>query len=151
MIGSTFWEEPLLATYYGEKHGGWLHILGKINMICSSFCKKKHDCNTFWKKTWLRHILEKNDRQNIRGKTWLQRILEKTLLQFILCKLVEDQHWHLAQKAPIRRIAYPLKYKCCIHREGRMVFNNHSKMYFWKIDINTIIRNIGKQLCIIFK
>ena len=92
------------------------------------------------KKTWLQHILK---------KTWLRHILEKmidrafgkkhdynvfwgkTRLQYILCKLVEDQHWHLAQKVPIRRIVYPLKYKCCIQKEGRMVYNNHSKMIFF--------------------
>jgi hypothetical protein len=31
------------------KKYGWQHILGKINMIGSSFCEKKHDCNTYWK------------------------------------------------------------------------------------------------------
>jgi hypothetical protein len=74
------------------------HILEK--MIDRAF-GKKHDYNVFWGK--------------IRS-------------QYILCKLVEDQHWHLAQKVSIRRIVYPLKYKCCIHKEGRMVYNNHSKM-----------------------
>ena len=83
-----------------------------------------------WKKTWLRHILEKMIDRKFEKKHDYNVFWEKTWLQYILCKLVEDQYWHLAQKAPIRRIAYPLKYKCCIHREGRMFFNNHSKMYF---------------------
>jgi hypothetical protein len=41
IIGSTFRGKKGLAAHSGKKYG-WQHILGKINMIGSSFCEKKN-------------------------------------------------------------------------------------------------------------
>jgi hypothetical protein len=43
----------------GKKHG-WQHILGKINMISSTFWEKNLIDSTFWEKHDWQHILGKN-------------------------------------------------------------------------------------------
>lgn len=77
---AAYTERNILEKWLAIHSKDWLHIL-KQTWFDNTFCKKKHDCNAFWKKKWLQLILEntwlnkhfgkKNMIAMHSGKTWL--------------------------------------------------------------------------------